>query len=164
MSILEDTQKWMRCPGSLRMESELDGAHSDSDIVDAVDHVVSSLSRAIDCLSMPDTDSLPLSPSEKACATCKAKTICPAIAGHVLNTVADDFVDLSLPLVPQLEHGATKEANNRTLGYLLSSVDLIEGWCKAVREKALAELTAGAKVPGFTLTTLDDGSVQIIPD
>lgn len=161
LNILEDAQKWMRCPGSLRMESELEGSHSDSDIVDAVDHVVSSLSRAIDCLGLPDTDSLPLSPSAKACYACKAKTTCPAVAGHVINTVADDFVDMSIPLLPQLG-SAHKEVNNRTLGYLLSSVDLIDDWCQAIREKAMAELKAGRDVPGFALAELADGSIKII--
>ena len=161
LNLLEDSQKWMRCPGSLRMESELVGSHSDSDIVDAVDHVVSSLSRAIDCLSLPDTDGLPLSPSEKACATCKAKTACPAIAGHVMDTVADDFVDMSMPLLPQMGN-AFKEVNNRTLGYLLSSVDLIDDWCKSIREKAVTEMKAGRDVPGFALATSTDGSVKII--
>lgn len=161
LNILEDAQKWMRCPGSLRMESELDGAYPDSDIVEAVDTVVSSLSRAIDCLSAPDTDSLPLSPSSKACATCRAKTACPAIAGHVINTVADDFVDMSMPLLPQLNN-AFKEVNNRTLGYLLSSVDLIDDWCRSIRERAVAEMEAGRDVPGFALATSTDGSVKII--
>ncbi|MDC6416642.1 DUF2800 domain-containing protein [Xylella fastidiosa subsp. multiplex] len=37
---------------------------------------------------------------------CKAKASCPALATHVLNTVADDFVDLTKPIVPQLSYAA----------------------------------------------------------
>ena len=40
-------------------------------------------------------DDLELTPGEKQCRWCRAKTDCPAIAQHVLNTVADDFVDLT---------------------------------------------------------------------
>jgi len=96
-----------------------------------------------------------LSPGEKQCRFCKAKATCPALRGHVLQTVADDFVDVSKPVAAQIEHAAHHDAHstldNAILGNLLGAVDLVEGWCKAIRAKAEAELLAGHPVPGFKL-------------
>lgn len=90
-------------------------------------------------------------PAEKPCRFCKAKAICPALTNHVLSTVADDFVDTTEPVAPQIEHAAERTFDNATLGNLLSAVDLVEAWCKAIRAKAEAELLAGNPVPGFKL-------------
>jgi len=92
-----------------------------------------------------------LTPGDKQCRFCKAKANCPALRDHVLSTVADDFVDVSQPIAPQIEHAAERTVDNAILGKLLSAVDLIEGWCKAIRAKAEAELLAGHPVPGFKL-------------
>lgn len=92
-----------------------------------------------------------LNPGDKQCRFCKAKATCPVLANHVLSVVADDFVDLAKPLVPQLAHVAETTHDNTTLGNLLSSVDLIEAWCKAIRAKVESELLAGQPVPGFKL-------------
>jgi hypothetical protein len=92
-----------------------------------------------------------LDPGEKQCRFCKAKATCPALTQHVLSTVADDFVDVSEPIAPQIAHAATREVDNTVLGNLLGSVDLIEGWCKAVRAKVESELLAGHAVPGYKL-------------
>ena len=90
-------------------------------------------------------------PAEKACRFCKAKATCPRLTQHVLETVADDFVDVAEPIVPQIEHAAERAVDNATLGNLLGAVDLIESWCKAIRAKAEAELLQGNAVPGFKL-------------
>jgi len=90
-------------------------------------------------------------PGEDTCRFCKAKAICPPLAKQVLSTVADDFVDISEPLAPQIEHATERTFDNATLGNLLGSVDLIESWCKAIRAKAEAELLAGRAVPGYKL-------------
>ncbi|KAA3649815.1 MAG: DUF2800 domain-containing protein [Proteobacteria bacterium] len=90
-------------------------------------------------------------PAEKACRFCKAKAICPALTDHVLATVADDFVDTSEPVAPQIEHATERSFDNTTLGNLLGAVDLVEAWCKAIRAKAESELLAGRAVPGFKL-------------
>ena len=124
------------------------------------DHAAATAARAIECLNLPLNDELPLSPSEKACKWCKAKATCPALTGYVLNTVADDFVDLTEPVAPQLEHAATRAFDNRTLGYLLSAVDLIEDWCKAIRAKAESELLAGREVHGYKLVEGRRGARQ----
>ena len=92
-----------------------------------------------------------LEPGDSQCRFCRAKAVCPALAAHVLATVADDFVDVSKPLVPQIEPAMARTYNNAMLGNLMSATDLIEAWCKAVRAKAESELLAGNSVPGFKL-------------
>lgn len=92
-----------------------------------------------------------LNPGDKQCKFCDAKATCPALARQVLSTVADDFVDLSKPVAPQVAHAAERQLDNTILGNLLSAVDLIEDWCKAIRTKTEAELLAGNEVPGFKL-------------
>ena len=92
-----------------------------------------------------------LSPGEAQCRFCPAKATCPALASQVLAAVADDFVDISKPLAPQLEQAASRAFDNATLGNLLGALDLIEGWCSAVRARAESELLAGNAVPGYKL-------------
>ncbi|MCE1244914.1 DUF2800 domain-containing protein [Oryzomicrobium sp.] len=92
-----------------------------------------------------------LAPGSDQCRFCKAKAKCPALANQVLTTVADDFVDTSAPVVPQIEHAIHRAFDNATLGNLLGAVDLVEGWCKAIRAAAEIELLAGREVPGFKL-------------
>ena len=92
-----------------------------------------------------------LNPGNDQCRFCKAKAICPTLTEHVLSTVADDFVDTTEPVAPQIEHAAERTFDNAILGNLLGAVDLVESWCKAIRAKAEAELLAGRPVPGFKL-------------
>lgn len=90
------------------------------------------------------------SPGEDQCRFCKAKATCPQLVSHVMSTVAG-FVDLEKPVAAQLEGAAMRQVDNATLGNLLSAVDLIEGWCRAIRGKTESELLAGRGVPGFKL-------------
>jgi len=92
-----------------------------------------------------------LTPGEKQCRFCRAKAICPALANQVLSTMADDFVDVSQPVAPQLEDAAQRTFDNTVLGNLLGAVDLVEAWCKGIRAKVETELLAGHPVPGFKL-------------
>lgn len=98
-----------------------------------------------------DVKEIDLVPGDKQCRFCKAKASCPALAKHVMATVADDFVDLTAPIVPQIEESVKRSMDNATLGNLLSSVDLIEEWCAALRGKVNAELQEGRAVPGYKL-------------
>ena len=109
--------------------------------------------RVIYCLEEDFDPATDLQPGEEQCRWCKAKATCPALRDHVLATVSDDFIDLTKPvalqLTPALER--IKSSDNTHLGNCLGAVDLIEGWCKAVRAKAESELLAGHAVPGFKL-------------
>lgn len=86
---------------------------------------------------------------EDACRFCKAKATCPALAAEVLETVTgqagdptQDFEDLTGVHVPQADS---------FLSAAMSKVDLVEGWCKAVRAEVERRLFAGDEVPGFKL-------------
>ena len=92
-----------------------------------------------------------LAPGDEQCRFCRAQASCPALTGHVLATVADDFVDVTRPVAPQIAHAAERTFDNATLANLLGAVDLIEAWCRAIRAKAESELLAGRPVPGFKL-------------
>ncbi|WP_419653946.1 DUF2800 domain-containing protein [Xylella fastidiosa] len=90
-------------------------------------------------------------PAEKPCRFCKAKASCPALATHVLNTVADDVVDLTKPIIPQLSYAQLRTFDNTTLACLFGATELIESWCKSIRDRAAAELRSGQPVPGYKL-------------
>lgn len=106
----------------------------------------------------PDKLIVYLKVDDKACTFCKAKAECPKMRNHVLTLVADDFVDESKPIAPQLEGCVNRTMDNALLGNLLSSVDIIEDFCKAIRAKAEAELFAGRDVPGYKLVQGRKGS------
>lgn len=92
-------------------------------------------------------------PGPKQCMWCKAQATCPALAKQVLETVADDFVDLDTPLEPQLAPGVEKVRllDNEALAEKLKAADMIEKWVESVRAKVAAELHAGRQVPDFKL-------------
>lgn len=106
----------------------------------------------------PDKLIVYLKVDDKACTFCKAKAECPKMRNFVLTQVADDFVDESKPIAPQLEGCTSRTMDNALLGNLLSSVDIIEDFCKAIRAKAEAELFAGRDVPGYKLVQGRKGS------
>jgi hypothetical protein len=94
-----------------------------------------------------------LTPGDKQCKFCKAKGKCPAAAQFALNTVADDFVDMTRELEPQISAAIERVQNSDGLhvAELLRQIDFIESWCKAVRARAELDLLAGKPVPGFKL-------------
>lgn len=97
-------------------------------------------------------------PGEDQCRFCPAKATCPALRKEVLAAVSDDFIDETQPLAPQLEPALERTMDNRLLGNLLGAVDLIEGFCKAIRAAAEVELLAGREVPGWKLVEGRRGS------
>lgn len=101
-----------------------------------------------------------LTPGEKQCKFCKAKGSCPAAAQQALNTVADDFVDMTRPIEPQIAAAKERvtESDNAHIGELLGQIDFIESWCKAVRAKAESEMLAGRDVPGYKLVAGKKGN------
>lgn len=101
----------------------------------------------------PKSDTIELTPGEKQCKFCKAKGKCPAAEQHTLNIIADDFVDLTKPIEPQISAAIERvqASDNAHLAELLKNLDFIESWCKAVRAKGEIELLAGRNVPGYKL-------------
>lgn len=103
-------------------------------------------------------------PGEKQCQWCPANgPRCPALTKHITETVTDGFVDLTLEnttsLKIKIEEGTERIAteDNATLGILLANIDLIENWCKNVREHGASEMLAGRAVPGFKLVQGREG-------
>lgn len=86
----------------------------------------------------------PLVPSAKGCRWCKAKATCPALRAEVM----DQF-----EVVPDT-------AEPDALADSMSKVDLIEGWCKAVRAEAERRLLAGEPVAGFKIVQGKRGNRQ----
>lgn len=93
-----------------------------------------------------------LRPGEKQCRWCKAKSTCPALRDDVVDTV---FTHAALPASPEefdvLTPPAPINADDEPewIASALAKVDLIEGWCKAIRAEAERRLMAGETVPGF---------------
>jgi hypothetical protein len=90
----------------------------------------------------------PLVPGDKQCRFCKAKATCPALAAKVQEEIGADFDELLV------EQGTTREVRLLPLEQLskhMQAVDIIEDWCRAVRQAVHAELLAGGDVPGFKL-------------
>lgn len=94
------------------------------------------------------------SPGEKQCRFCRAKAICPAIGKKVIDEVGADFDDISKvedikQLIPHDE---------KLLAAKMNAVDIIEGWCKAVRGEVERILLGGYKVPGYKLVQGKQGN------
>jgi len=91
-----------------------------------------------------------LAPSEKACRWCKAKAHCPALASHIAETVGADFEDLDAAQREQIASEPQRMGLNY-LAHCMSSIDLVETWCKAIRARVESELLSGQAVPGYKL-------------
>jgi len=85
----------------------------------------------------------PLVPSTKGCRWCKAKATCPALAAEVTETF--EAVD-------------PNDVPTDDLARAMSKVDLIEGWCKAVRAEVERRLLDGRDVAGWKLVQGRKGS------
>ena len=88
-----------------------------------------------------------LNPGDKQCKFCKAKP-CQAQDRMIEEITGADFEDVSQTALPPVEPAA---ADGITLSQKMAKVDLIEGWCKAVRGAVEAELLAGREVAGWKL-------------
>jgi hypothetical protein len=103
-----------------------------------------------------------LTPGDKQCKFCNAKAICPALTQLVVNTVANEFVDLdaletTLPKTLSAKMDV-KALTPVELADKMRVTDLIEGWIKAVRGAVETDLLAGQPVPGYKLVRGKMGS------
>lgn len=95
-------------------------------------------------------------PGEKQCKFCKAKAVCPALAAHVEATIGEDFETVGDSLTRGVDAGAADPRHvdlldNERLGLIYGSLDLIDGWMKAVRGRIEHELLQAHPVPGVKL-------------
>lgn len=106
------------------------------------------------CIEMSAVDLMrqdgAFNPGDKQCRFCPAKARCPALDAKVAEVISGDFADLTAEAV-QRGTDDLKHVFSLTLGRKMELVDLVEGWCKAVRARAESELLAGREVTGFKL-------------
>lgn len=83
----------------------------------------------------------PHSPSTKACLYCGVRGTCPAVAGHALALTQEKPYEITK---------LTSEIVDPTqMGKVLQAVELLEPWCKDVRDKAKEMILAGNPVQGY---------------
>lgn len=101
-------------------------------------------------------------PSMDNCRWCKAKTTCKYLRQFVLNTVANEFVDLDTEEfcvdVIKSAKPKVKSFDIAMLAKTMPLLDLILDWCKAVRAKGEAEIHAGRHIPGYKLVKGKSGN------
>lgn len=91
-----------------------------------------------------------LNPGDKACRFCKAKSSCPALRAELFEVMGaapatpEDFAEF---LVDEV----TDQTGDNWLSVAMSKVDMVEGWCKAVRAEVERRLLKGGSVEGFKL-------------
>lgn len=86
-----------------------------------------------------------LTPGEKQCRWCPAKAKCPALAKFVQEEIGSDFEGITTSQA-DLDNYSTAD-----LGKKMAVIDLIEGWCKAVRAAVESALFQGESIPGYKL-------------
>lgn len=92
--------------------------------------------------TIPKTkDANALNPGEDQCRFCKAKATCPALTRDITEATAADFYDVSQTTLPVPV----------SLSAAMAKVELIEGWCKAVRAETERALLDGKHVAGWKL-------------
>jgi hypothetical protein len=87
-----------------------------------------------------------LSPGEKQCRFCRAKSTCPALTQFVAQSVYDDFEALDDPNTTIVS--ATKVPTAERLGAAYGALEMIRSWCKAVETEAERRVFAGEKITG----------------
>lgn len=94
-----------------------------------------------------------LSPSTEACRWCKAKAGCPKIRDAAVAEAFGDFDDLDALTADDLKAPADDD-----LAAVYGKLEMIEGWIKAVRERAFEVLRAGGSLPGWKAVTGKGGA------
>lgn len=92
-------------------------------------------------------------PGEPQCRWCPAKADCSHLAQNVLDTVADDFVDMSGGISEKLTGSIERTMDNATLGNCMGSIGLIDMWCTSIRARVEKELLDRHVVPGYKLVS-----------
>lgn len=106
--------------------------------------------RAIKIIEV-GSEPIDFTPGEKQCRWCKAKAGCSALRNDVANSVAATAVAPASPAEFQTLYVDTPREfdTEEWLSACMSKVDLIDGWCKAVRAEVERRLLAGQSVSGY---------------
>jgi len=104
-----------------------------------------------------------LNAGEKQCRFCKAKATCPKLAQVVQETVGADFENIET--IKVAKHEILSVASGLDLlAPAMNAVELIEGWCKAVRAETERRLINGVPVEGWKLVQGRKGSRQWVDE
>lgn len=122
--------------------------------------------KAISYLESGEPPMEAFEPGTTQCRWCSAQAQCPALAEHNLNTMVDEFADLELEtasdaLVESIDASVKHKVvliNEKGLATLMDNVDLIEGWCKAIRQRVSEKLLEGVPIPGYKLVQGKQGN------
>lgn len=80
------------------------------------------------------------------CKFCPAAPTCPALRDHALNAAKAEFAESGEVILSQ-----PNTFSPDALAKLIPTVDIIEDWCRRVREHAHHEAEAGRVPPGYKL-------------
>ena len=105
--------------------------------VEELQERLATISRIAAKILAGSKDTLTLAPGDKQCKFCRAKATCPALNATVFSEFEAIKADEQTPV--------------EMLSHAMSQVDLIEGWCKAVRAETERRLLAGTDVVGWKL-------------
>ena len=121
-------------------------AFRDQDVKAAVDRVLAVTA---------ENATTHLTPSEKACRFCKAKSTCPALRDTVANAMIEGFENLLTPMPGVMTREEMKLdvplSRADRLGLNMKMATLAEIWMKATRSEVEEELLKGEPVTGFKL-------------
>lgn len=81
---------------------------------------------------------------------CDQQATCPKLAERVIVEVGDDFENLVEASKDSIVDQIAALPDDQ-LGVKMQAVDMVEGWCKAVRAETERRLLAGGSVAGFKL-------------
>jgi hypothetical protein len=104
--------------------------------------------RASKVIAIVDANTLDLNPGEKQCRFCRAKADCPALSEQIEETIGKDFGYMTSS---EADIDIMVEDDSTPLSDKMSAVDLIEGWCNAVRAEVERQLFDGKLVSGYKL-------------
>ena len=99
-----------------------------------------------------------LNPGEKQCKFCAAKATCPALRDSVALTVMADTPASPEEFAQAYVSAPDEHSPEDWIAAALAKVDLIEDWCKAVREQAHKRLSEGQELPGWKLVAVKRGA------
>lgn len=125
----------------------------------AAQHAVKIYTQHVDLATHELISPIPLdvlTPGDKQCRFCNAKAICPKLTQEVVNTVADDFIDLDNPEKGTLPKTLAAKIDVKSLPLAslaekMRALPLIEAWIKDVRGAVESHLLQGDEVPGYKL-------------
>lgn len=92
-----------------------------------------------------------LHPGEKQCKFCRAKATCSELSKTVSETIGNKIGAATNDEFDVVSTDIIGRAPAEHLGFVLSKVDLIEDWCKAVRAETERRMLAGETIPGYKL-------------